>query len=48
VEKARVFRIAVGRQRVIRAVFKGWRKLEREFPFCPWLLEKASVRVEGR
>jgi hypothetical protein len=48
VEKARIFRIAVGRQRVIRAVFKGWRKLEREFPFRPWLLKKTSVGVEGR
>jgi hypothetical protein len=32
---------------VIRAVFKGQRKLERGFPFCPWLFEKTSVRVEG-
>ena len=47
-KKAGVFGIAGRRQRVIRTVFKGCRKLEREFPFRPWLFEKTSVRVEGR
>jgi hypothetical protein len=46
-KKTRVIRIAGGRQCRIRVVFEGRRKLEREFPFCPWLLEKTSIRVEG-
>jgi hypothetical protein len=46
-KKARVFRIAGGRQRVIRAVFKRRRKSKRGFPFCPWLFQKTSVRIEG-
>jgi hypothetical protein len=48
VKKAGVFRIAGGWQRVIRAVFKGRRKLKRSFPFRSWLFIKPRVRVEGR
>jgi hypothetical protein len=46
VEKTRVIRITGRRQRVVRVVFKGWRKLEGEFPFRPRLLEKTGVWVE--
>jgi len=47
VKKARVIRIAGRRQRVVRLVFESRRKLERKFPFRPWLLGKTSVRVGG-
>jgi hypothetical protein len=47
VEKTGVIRIAGGRQRVVRTVLEGRRKLEREFPFRPGLLEKTSVGVQG-
>jgi len=47
VENAGVLWITCGWQRVIRAVFKRRRKLERGFPFRPWLFRKTSIRIEG-